>query len=75
MGDDAIPIAQHEVVDDALDDLIDYRRMYTGRRFELELWDDGRQAPWRVVVKLRRRRRTRWSLFNRSSRQMDLRRD
>lgn len=63
MSDPLILVAAHRSCDDALDDLIDYRQMYPRRTFELQLRDDGRETPWRVVVRITRRRPWhRWGL-------------
>ena len=52
----AILVAAHRNYEDALDDLIEYQDMYPDREFELEHRDDGRAAPWRVMLRITRRR-------------------
>ena len=50
-----IPVAVCRTFDDAVADLGAYREMYPHRMFEIELRDDGREAPWRVVLRIGRK--------------------
>jgi hypothetical protein len=69
-------VAAHRSCDEALDDLIDYRQLYPRSTFELELRNDGRLTPWRVVLKVRRHRPwQRWAFAKRASRQGGLPQD
>lgn len=53
----AIPVAVCRTRDDAVADLDAYREKYPRRTFEIEVRDDGREAPWRVVLRIGRKRR------------------
>jgi antibiotic biosynthesis monooxygenase (ABM) superfamily enzyme len=45
-------VGAHHTYDEALDDLLAYREMYPQRSFEIELCEDGRDRPWRVMVRI-----------------------
>jgi hypothetical protein len=52
----AIPVAVCRTSDDAVAHLGAFRETYPRRTFEIEERDDGRGAPWRVVMRIGRRR-------------------
>lgn len=52
----AIPVAVSRTRDDAVAELDAYRKTYPRRAFEIEVRDDGRDAPWRVVLQIGRPR-------------------
>jgi hypothetical protein len=52
----AIPVALCRTSDDAVADLNAYREAYPRRTFEIEAHDEGREASWRVVLRIGRKR-------------------
>lgn len=52
----AIPVAICRTSDHAVADLNAYREMYPRRTFEIERREDGREAHWRVVLRIGRKR-------------------
>ena len=63
MREAEILISEHQSCNDALDDLLDYRQLYPGRRFELPPSDGWPGSSWRVILRTRRCRPwQRWSV-------------